>query len=142
MARRECLRRAVTGLFVLGVAGTLTGGMLTGCATPSTENSCTLVQVILPASATANHSAAAPGNQVSFGVGFALGPGSASTCGIPALVIAPSEFTWVSSDPINAPISNVAATAGVATCVGATTVPATISVSSTGSIQVAKLTCE
>jgi hypothetical protein len=36
----------------------------------------------------------------------------------------------------------VAATAGVATCVGATTVPATISVSSTGSIQVAKLTCE
>jgi hypothetical protein len=117
--------------------------MLTGCAVkPAANSGCTLVEDIFPATATADHSAAAPGNQVSFGVGFAVGPGSAATCGIPALVPAPSDFTWVSSDPINAPISNVTATAGVATCVGSTTVPATISAGSAANIKVATLTCK
>jgi hypothetical protein len=87
----------------------------------------------------ASHTAAAPGNQQQFDVGYVEITG---TCPIPALEVAPSYYTWVSSDPVNAPISNVAATAGVATCVGATTVPATISVSSQANIQVATLTCQ
>jgi hypothetical protein len=87
----------------------------------------------------ASHTAAAPGNQQQFDVGYVEITG---TCPIPALEGAPSYYTWVSSDPVNAPISNVAATAGVATCVGATTVPATISVSSQANIQVATLTCQ
>jgi energy-converting hydrogenase Eha subunit A len=97
-------------------------------------------QVILPATAVADHTAAAPGNQQAFNVGFVTVP--ADGCALPLPVTKPQYFTWVSSDPVNAPISNVAATAGVATCVGATTVPATISVSSVANVQTAALTCK
>jgi hypothetical protein len=130
----------VTGLVVLGAAP-VAGGMLTGCASaPSTFSNCTVKEVISPATAVADHTAAAPGNQQAFNVVFEAFP--AEGCALPLPVTTPQGFVWVSSDPVNAPISNAAATAGVATCVGATVVPATISVSSATNVQVATLTCK
>src|ERR1017187_9474219 len=141
MSYRTCFVRALSGLFCLGVVGTFAGGMLTGCAAaPAASSNCTVTQAILPATAVADHSVAAPGNQQAFNVGFVTAP--ADGCALPLPVTKPQYFTWVSSDTVNAPISNVTATAGVATCVGATTVPATISVSSTANVQVATLTCQ
>jgi len=139
MGCRAGILRAALALVVLGVTGTLAGGVL-GCAVASTANNCSLKAGVLPALASADHSAAAPGNQASFNVGFV--PPFPTGCAVPAIVQNPANFTWVSSDPVNAPISNVAATAGVATCVGPTTVPATISVSSTTNVEVATLTCK
>jgi hypothetical protein len=128
---------------VLCLASAGLGVMLLGCAvaTPSaTQNpACSYKVGVLPASATADHSAAAPGNQQQFDVGYVEITG---TCPIHALEGAPSYYTWVSSDPVNAPISNATATAGIATCVGTTTVPATISVSSTANVATATLTCK
>jgi hypothetical protein len=100
---------------------------------------CDLKSAVMPATAAADHAATAPGNQQAFNVGFV---GSMPGCAIPQVIAAPSSYTWVSSDPVNAPISNVAATAGVATCVGATTVPVTISINSNATVAVATLTCK
>ena len=143
MSYRTCFLRALSGLFCLGVAGTFAGGMLTGCGVAPASgafSNCTVKEEILPLTAMASHTAAAPGNQQAFNVVFYTVP--AVGCPLPLPVTTPQGFTWVSSDPVNAPISNVAATAGVATCVGATTVPATISVSSPANVQVATLTCQ
>jgi hypothetical protein len=141
MSYRTCFLRALSGLFCLGVAGTFAGGMLTGCGVAPASGAfgnCTVKEGILPATAVASHTAAAPGNQQAFEVSFV------SPCGLPLPALTPQGFTWASSDPVNAPISNVAATAGVATCVGATTVPVTISVSPNGygAVEVATLTCQ
>jgi hypothetical protein len=113
--------------------------MLTGCgAAPQTKINCTLTQGVFPVTATADHMAASPGDQVGFDVGYVATP---QGCAVPAVVISPQAFVWVSSDPINAPISNAKdATAGVATCVGATT--ATISTNPVNSIATATLTCK
>jgi hypothetical protein len=128
------------GLLFLGVADTLAGGVLTGCsAAPTSSVACSYKLGVLPATANADHSASAPGNQVSFNVGYvSVSPG----CAIPASEAGPQTYTWESSDPLNAPISNVAATAGVATCAGPTTVPAKISVSNVANVEVATLTCK
>jgi hypothetical protein len=126
----------------LSVVGVAAVGTLTGCAVaPSASLNCSLKVGVLPAMATADHMAATPGNQQAFNVGF-VGPFPAG-CAVPAFVNNPQNFTWVSSDPVNAPISNAKdATAGVDTCVGTTTVPATISTSPAGSIEAATLTCK
>jgi hypothetical protein len=142
MTRRLLLIRNLLG--VLGTVALAAGfsGSLSGCSvSPAAVNPCgALKQGVLPASATADHTVAAPGNQVAFDVGFIDVPVG---CGIPAYAINPQSFTWVSSDTVNAPISNAKdATAGVATCLGATTLPVTISVVSTTSIATATLTCK
>jgi hypothetical protein len=110
--------------------------MLTGCGV-APKVTCTLTQAVLPATATADHTAASPGDQQGFDVGFLAAPPG---CAVPQLVLSPQDFVWVSSDPINAPISNAKdATAGIATCVGATI--STISTSPAG-YPPAKLTCK
>lgn len=122
-------------------AGMLAAGVLAGCGvSPAADAKCSLQQGVLPATATADHAAAAPANQQAFDVGF-VGPFPAG-CAVPTFVANPASFTWVSSDPVNAPISNAAATAGVATCAGTTTTPATISVSSSAGLTVATLSCK
>ena len=142
MSCRVAVIKLLPGLFVLGVAVPLAGGLLAGCAvTPTaTVNNCSLKVGVLPTPAVADHTAAAPGDQVAFNVGF-VGPFPPG-CAVPTVVYNPANFTWVSSDPVNAPISNAAATAGVATCVGATTVPVTISISPAGTTATATLTCK
>ena len=142
MSHRANAVRMLFAASILGLASTTAAGLLTGCgAVPqSAKVSCTLTQAVLPATATADHSAASPGNQQAFNVGFASAiPG----CPYPLtnVIAGPQNYLWVSSDPIHAPISNAKdATAGVATCVGATT--ATISTSPAGSSTPATLTCE
>jgi hypothetical protein len=139
MSHRTNLARTLFGVLAVGVGGVTTGGTLTGCGAPTNVNNCVLRQGVVPTTAVASHTAAAPGNQATFDVGFVdVAPG----CAVPAYIANPASFTWVSSDPVNAPISNVAATAGVATCVGTTMIPATISVSSEANVQVATLTCQ
>jgi hypothetical protein len=145
MSRRAEVARIGFGFLVVGLAGTTAGGMLTGCgAAPQAKINCTLTQAVLPATTTADHTAASPGNQGAFDVGYVAAP---EGCAVPAIVVSPQAFVWVSSDPVNAPISNAKdATAGVATCVGATT--ATISAANpptlTGgpAIATATLTCK
>ena len=139
MGRRADVPRIAFGFLVFGLAGTTAGGMLTGCgAAPQAKINCTLTQAVLPATATADHAVASPGDQVAFDVGYVAAP---QGCAVPAVVISPQAFVWVSSDPVNAPISNAKdATAGVATCVGATT--ATISTNPVNSIATATLTCK
>jgi len=141
MSRRADVARIGFGFLVVGLAGTTAGGMLTGCgAAPQTKINCTLTQAVLPATATADHMAASPGDQQAFDVGYVAAP---QGCGVPAtnVIAGPQSYVWVSSDPINAPISNAKdATAGVATCVGATT--ATISTNPVNSIATATLTCK
>jgi len=134
---------SAAGLLMLGAAAATGSGLLTGCGVaPATSNGCVLKQGVLPAAAVADHTAAAPANQQAFNVGFVdIAPG----CAVPAIVVSPQSFVWVSSDPVNAPVSNATATAGVATCVGATT--ATISTISTvpggmATIATATLTCK
>jgi hypothetical protein len=148
MTRRDGLRN-LAGLIALAAVGVISAGTVAGCAvsTPATNdstsatNDCVYHQGVLPAATVADHTAAAPGNQQAFDVSFVdIPPG----CDAPLPLLTPQGFTWTSSDPVNAPISNVAATAGVATCVGATTVPATISTNSAGygAVAVAMLTCK
>jgi len=141
MSCRTGIFGTVSGLLMFGAA-TLSGGMLSGCSVPAAAtNDCTLKSGVVPATAIADHAAAAPGNQQAFNVGFV--PPFPTGCAVPAFVTSPQNFTWVSSDPVNAPISNAKdATAGVATCVGATTVPVTISINSNATVTVATLTCK
>jgi hypothetical protein len=142
MTRRLLLVRNLFGVMATVVLGAGAGASLIGCSvSPAAVNPCAaLKQGVLPTSAVADHAATAPGNQVAFNVGYTNVP---TGCAIPALVISPQDFTWVSSDPVNAPISNAKdATAGVATCVGATTLPVTISIVSTSSVATAALTCK
>ncbi|MGD0796294.1 MAG: hypothetical protein ABR910_01105 [Acidobacteriaceae bacterium] len=139
MSKRAKVARIGLGFLVVGLAGTTAGGMLTGCgvAPEAAKINCTLTQGVLPATATADHTAASPGDRQAFDVGYVLAtPG----CALPTAILSPQAFVWVSSDPINAPISNAAAAAGIATCVGATT--ATISTNPVNSIATATLTCK
>jgi len=136
MRNRAEAVRTLFGVLVLAFAGTTAGGMLTGCGV-APKVTCTLTQAVLPATATADHTAASPGDQQGFDVGFLTPPPG---CAVPQLVLSPQDFVWVSSDPINAPISNAKdATAGIATCGGATI--ATIS-TSPASYPPATLTCK
>jgi hypothetical protein len=139
MTRRDGLRN-LAGLIALAAVGVISAGTVAGCAvSTSATNDCVYHEGVLPAAAVADHTAAAPDNQQAFYVSFVdIPPG----CDAPLPLLTPQGFTWTSSDPVNAPISNVAATAGVATCVGATTVPATISTNSAGYGAVATLTCK
>src|ERR1017187_5607175 len=89
MGCRVGVLRVVSGLFVLGIAGSLAGGMLTGCSvTPMSGVTCDLKSAVTPATATADHAATAPGDQQAFNVGFV---GSMQGCpAIPQFIAAPS----------------------------------------------------
>jgi len=94
---------------------------------------CVIVATVEPASATADHSAPPPGNQVQ----FSTVQKTNGDC-VCALVI--TQASWTTSDPVNTSISD----AGLATCLNATPSPATISYTGTEcgkSFTPATLTC-
>ena len=86
-------------------------------------NTCTITAVVTPSSATADHSMLPPGNRVQFS--------TTSTVKGNCPLIPDQIGSWSTSDPANTTISNQAPTQGLATCLSATTSPATISNSGT-----------
>jgi hypothetical protein len=89
-----------------------------GCGgTP--QNSCNITAMVAPASATADHNLASPGNKVQFAAVSSV----SGNC-----PLAPDTLgTWSTSASGNTSIAST----GLATCLGATTTPATISYSGT-----------
>ena len=123
----------IFGALLLSLAAAGCGG--------SSSHDCNMTGIsISPASGSANHSAAAPGNQQQFMASPVLPQG----CVPPPL---PFGFaTWSVSDPVNVSISNAKdQTNGVATCNGATagaiTVTASTAVANGTVTGMAKLTC-
>ena len=101
--------------------------------------SCKADPVVLPATATADHTASPPGNQVQFS---AVVKNQSGSCAVPAIVVA---NPWTTSDPVNIIISNEPATAGVATCLKPTPRPAIIGYANPapgGQYKPATLTCD
>ena len=89
-----------------------------GCGgTP--QNTCNITAVVTPLSAISDHLAAPPDNQVQF-VAVSNVSGNCP-------LVADTLGTWSTSDPGNTTING----SGLATCLGATTTPATISNSGT-----------
>jgi hypothetical protein len=107
---------------------TMSGIALVGCA-GAASTPCTSTEVMSPAAASADHAATAPANSVQFSVGAAAQPG----CAVSALVYLP---TLTTSDPVNVSV----ATQGIATCIGATDGPVTLT--DTRSKATSKLTCQ
>jgi hypothetical protein len=108
------------------------GLMISGCG-GSTQNSCTITANVAPAGAMADHTLAPPGNQVQF---------AAQSDAVGNCPLAPDILgTWATSDTTNTSINQQ----GLATCLNATTTPATISnsgvVRSTKAFTPATLTC-
>jgi hypothetical protein len=89
----------------------------------TSSNTCRIDTAIIPPNATADHSAAVPGNQVQFSL--------ASTVKGNCPLIADRAGVWSTSDPVNTTISNQAPTQGLATCLKPAPTSATISNSST-----------
>jgi len=117
------------GLWLLGV--TLICVLLTGCGgTASSSGRITasgncVNAAVIPSNAMADHTAAAPGDQVQFSLVVQPEPGG-GVC--PQFVTAGA---WTTSDPVNTAISNQPATQGLATCLNATPSPATITYTGT-----------
>ena len=106
---------------VLGAMGMLAAGaVVCGCGVPATSAGCTNSYrlMVSPTSATADHNAAAPGNQVQFsGASAIIAPAG---CAAPAVMV-PEYATWDNPDPINIQISSARdATNGIAVCKGVT----------------------
>ncbi len=72
-------------------------------------DNCEVSALVIPATATADPAAAAPGNQVQFSTSFTV----KGSCVLPQFL---TEGQWVTSDPTNTSISNQPPTVGVATC--------------------------
>ena len=90
------------------------GILISGCGS-SMQNGCTITANVAPASATADHTLAPPGNQVQF---------TAQSSAVGNCPLAPDTLgTWSTSDTTNTSINQQ----GLATCLNATTTPATIS---------------
>jgi len=89
----------------------------------ASSNTCTITTAIVPPNATADHSAAAPRNQVQFS---AMSNEKGHCPKFPD-----RAGVWSTSDPVNTTISNQPPTQGLATCLNATSTPATISYSGT-----------
>jgi hypothetical protein len=108
--------------------------ILTGCGLSSKE---ALVSVtVSPSAASATHSSAtdtitfkATGNYAAYDVGY-YGPNATAVCDIKISDMSQTltQVTWSTSDPINTSID----AHGVATCLGATTSPATITALASG----------
>ena len=105
-------------------------GLLCGCATAPGGGSCTVTTVLAvsPASGTADHSAAAPGNQQKFS---AVESFSSITSGCAVPLVVPVVYpAWTSSDPVDVTVSSAAdSTNGLATCVNAALAPVTLTAS-------------
>ena len=123
--------------------------LLAGCAASgSTGQTCTngLLLKLTPMDATADHAQAAPANQVKFAASVyptASPPG----CAVPQWVfLATPQWTSTDAKDIQIDSSANAQTNGLATCVGATDGPATLTASFTFSntllTQTASLTCK
>ena len=96
--------------------------LTTGCG----HQDCRLIGLsVSPPGATADHTAAAPGNQAQFFASAVVPDGCATTACVNC-----SGQTWTVSDPLNVSISNNANDNGTATCLGTTngavTVTATV----------------
>jgi hypothetical protein len=108
---------------------------LSGCAAVGTD-ACvgTTVYSVTPTTATLDHMAAPPANQQQF-IANAVTT-YPKGCAIPAVIPAPFFTTWMSSDPVNAPIDSTfgPTTDGVVTCKGATTGAATLTALSAGDV--------
>jgi len=100
----------------------LLAALSAGCGS-SPNNQCVISTATLPQGATADHTLAAPGDQVQ----FSLQSSAVGMCPLPPDFMG----VWSTSDPVNTSISNQAPTQGLATCLNATTAPVTISNSST-----------
>ena len=87
------------------------------------SSDCTIKTAIIPSNATADHSAAVPGNQAQFSLSSTV----KGNCPLTPDFVG----VWSTSDPVNTTISNQDPTQGLATCLNATPAPATISNSST-----------
>lgn len=96
--------------------------LITTCCGTSSDT-CVITASITPQNPTADHNAAAPGNQVQ----FSLLSSVKGNCPLTPDFVG----VWSTSDPVNTTISNQVPTQGVATCLNATATPATISNSST-----------
>jgi hypothetical protein len=119
-------------LWLLG--STLSCAFIASCG--GYGNTCTITATVTPATAMADHSATAPGNQMQFSIK------STVTGNCP--LVADQGGMWSTSDSVNTTISNQAPTQGLATCLNATSNPATITESGTvrgHAITPASLTC-
>ena len=100
------------------------------------QSDCSMVSVLRvgPTNAAADHMAKAPGNAVQFTAFVAqvlVHPQNA--CGVPT-VAAAVRPTWIVSDPTNVTIDSAAdATNGLATCIGTTASPVTVTGTTMGS---------
>ena len=110
--------RAVPWLLTLA----LSCALLATCGGTS-SSTCVITTAIIPPNATADHSAAEPGNRVQFSLAYTV----KGICPY----IADRDGVWSTSDPVNITISNRTPTRGLATCKNATRTAATISNSST-----------
>jgi hypothetical protein len=109
---------------LLALAGVC--ALLSGCAVGGNGSECALGYDFStsPASATADHAAAPPGNQQQFTSGLA--PTAPAGCPVPQWV-ARVDPAWSSSDPIDIQISSADdATNGTAVCLGPTDGAATL----------------
>jgi hypothetical protein len=90
-----------------------------------------------PASATADHAAAAPGNQTQFFVAY---KGVPNGCAFSQVV---PQADWTVSDTTDVSISSAKdGTNGIATCLHATSGAATVTASYQGKTATAQLTCK
>ncbi len=108
--------------------------LLTGCGAVTDPCSYSTVLTVSPTTATADHMAAAPGNQQQFVSGTSeVAKGSSTTgCAVPA-VIAVAHPVWTNPDPQAITISSANdATNGTAVCTAATSGPVTLT-ATTGS---------
>jgi len=117
-----------------------------GCANPGSVvcNSTGNTFAVSPATATANHSSAAPGNQAQFS--STLTPTYPAGCPVPAIVVA-AYPTWTNPDPLDISISSAQnSTNGLAVCSGMTSGAVTLTSTETTTQQTysqnVTLTCQ
>jgi hypothetical protein len=123
----------------------LASAALTGCGVASPGCTITDAFGVGPLTATANHSAAAPGNQVQFSSYISPKP-SAANCAVPNWIIA-ARPNWTNPDPLDISISSATdATNGTAVCNSATSGPVSLTASvgtgATPSTITVQLTCQ
>jgi hypothetical protein len=117
---------------------------LAGCGAASPDCTLSYVLEVSPATATANHSAAPPGNQQQF---RALSqPTAGPGCAIPAYGVEALPV-WTNPDPLAISISSAQnQTNGLATCLtatdGAVTLTATVGTGQTAQTKTVSLTCQ
>jgi hypothetical protein len=109
-------------LLAVFIASTTTGVSIIGCAAGTTPPDCSGLYIlkVSPTAATADHSAAAPGNQAQFQ--GAYGAFGTAPAGCAATALSLKEYaTWQNPDPLNISISSaVDETNGTAVCTGTT----------------------